>query len=85
MFEHFKWHSWKERLLQVLMWPLNSPDLNLWDLLEKQVCSIEAPPQRTGLRRSNNDLVPDTTARLQESSGVYDWMSRDVVAKVGQY
>lgn len=40
------------------MWPLNSPDLNLWDLLEKQVCSIEAPPQRTGLRRSNNDLVP---------------------------
>lgn len=34
---------------EVLTWPSNSPDLNpiegLWDVLDKDVCSMKAPPQ----------------------------------------
>ncbi|KAF7641916.1 hypothetical protein LDENG_00268470 [Lucifuga dentata] len=38
-----------EKEFKVLTWPPNSPDLNpiqhLWDVLEKQVRSMEVPPR----------------------------------------
>ena len=47
-------------------------DLNqiehLWDLLDKQVQSMEAPPQLTGLQGSStNILVPNTKEHLEGS------------------
>ncbi|KAK3533183.1 hypothetical protein QTP70_013064 [Hemibagrus guttatus] len=66
----------EQRLARVIR--SNRRDLNpiqhLWDVLDKQVRSMEAPPRNllTGLTGSAaNILVPDTTAHLQGSSGVH--------------
>ncbi|XP_045889139.1 phospholipid-transporting ATPase VD-like [Micropterus dolomieu] len=57
---HERFEEYNE--FKVLTWPLNSLDLkpikHVWDVLDKQVRSITV-------------LVPDTTARLQRSSGVF--------------
>uniref|UniRef100_A0A3Q1K3H4 Uncharacterized protein n=1 Tax=Anabas testudineus TaxID=64144 RepID=A0A3Q1K3H4_ANATE len=43
-----EWFEEHDKELQMLPWPSNSPDLNLidhlWDMLETQVQSVEAPP-----------------------------------------
>ncbi|MCI4386854.1 hypothetical protein PGIGA_G00067410 [Pangasianodon gigas] len=43
-----EWFEEHDKEFKVLTWPPNSPDLNpiehLWDVLDKQVRSIEAPP-----------------------------------------
>ncbi|KAK3558190.1 hypothetical protein QTP86_013016 [Hemibagrus guttatus] len=46
-----------------------NPIKHLWDILDKQVRSIQAPP-RNLQESAANILVPDTTAHLQGSSGV---------------
>ncbi|KAK3541647.1 hypothetical protein QTP86_033848, partial [Hemibagrus guttatus] len=77
-----KWQQWEwfdehNNQFEVLTPPPNSPDLNpiqyLWDVLDKQVPSMEAiTSQLTGPKRSAaNILVPDPTAHLQGSSGVH--------------
>lgn len=58
-------------------WPPHSTDpkpiKHLWDALEKQVWSMEAPPHNLhNLKRSATDsLEPDTTTYLQRSSGIH--------------
>ena len=43
-----EWFEEQDKEFKVLPWPPNSPDLNLivhlWDVLEKEVRSMEAPP-----------------------------------------
>ena len=43
-----EWFEEHDKEFKVLPWPPNSPDLNLivhlWDVLEKEVRSMEAPP-----------------------------------------
>ncbi|MCI4388989.1 hypothetical protein PGIGA_G00092540 [Pangasianodon gigas] len=44
-----EWFEEHDKVFKVLTWPPNSPDLNpighLWDVLDKQVRSMEAPPR----------------------------------------
>ncbi|WP_368730569.1 transposase [Klebsiella variicola] len=43
-----EWFEEHGKEIKVLTWPPNSPDLNLmeclWDVLDKQVPSMETPP-----------------------------------------
>ncbi|KAK3549732.1 hypothetical protein QTP86_007743 [Hemibagrus guttatus] len=72
-----EWFDEHNNEFEVLTWPPNSPDLNpiqhLWDVLNKQVRSMETPPRNLeDLKESTaNILVPDPTAHLQGSSGVH--------------
>ncbi|KAK3535233.1 hypothetical protein QTP70_005025 [Hemibagrus guttatus] len=71
-----EWFDEHNNQFEVLTWPPNSPDLNptqlLWDVLDKQVRSMEASPHNfTGLKGSAANMVPDPTAHLQGSSGVH--------------
>ena len=72
-----EWFEEHNNEFGVLNWPPNTPDVNpaehLWDVLDKQVQSMEGPTsQLTGHKGSAaNILVPDTTAHLQGSSGIH--------------
>ncbi|KAK3552217.1 hypothetical protein QTP86_005984 [Hemibagrus guttatus] len=71
-----EWFDEHKNHFEVLAWPPNSPDLNpiqhLWDVLNKQVRSMEATPHNLqDLKTVANILVPDPTAHLQGSSGVH--------------
>ncbi|KAK3539129.1 hypothetical protein QTP86_026698, partial [Hemibagrus guttatus] len=72
-----EWFDDHNNQFEVLTPPPNSPDLNpvqhLWDVLDKQVRSMESiTSQLTGLKGSaTNVLVADPTAHLQGSSGVH--------------
>ncbi|KAK3567781.1 hypothetical protein QTP86_026451, partial [Hemibagrus guttatus] len=72
-----EWFDDHNNQFEELTPPPNSPDLNpiqhLWDVLDKQVRSMEAiTSQLTGLKGSAaNILVSDPTAHLQGSSGVH--------------
>ena len=72
------WFEEHNKEFEVLTWPQNSSDLNpikhLWDVLDKQVCSMEATPRN--LQVLKDLLVPDTTAHLQGSSGVHASMGQ---------
>ncbi|KAK3539724.1 hypothetical protein QTP70_012747 [Hemibagrus guttatus] len=67
-----EWFDEHNNQFEVLTWAPNSPDLNpiqhLWDVPDKQVRSMEAPHNNL---QDLKDLVPDTTAHLQGSSGVH--------------
>ncbi|KAK3511175.1 hypothetical protein QTP70_032220, partial [Hemibagrus guttatus] len=69
-------------MFEVFTWPPNSPDLSpithLWDVLDKQVHSMEAPPRNLQDLKGSaaNILVPDNTAYLQGSSGVHALMDQ---------
>lgn len=60
----------QNKKFKVLTWRPNSPDLNLiehlWDVMENQVRSMEAP-LRNLQDFSANVSVPDTTGHLQRS------------------
>ena len=53
-----EWFEEHNNEFEVLTWPPNSPDLNLikhlWDVLNKQVRSMEAPPRNL---QDLNDLL----------------------------
>ncbi|KAK3560338.1 hypothetical protein QTP86_006422 [Hemibagrus guttatus] len=72
-----EWFDDHNNQFEVLTPPPNSPDLNpiqhLWDVLDKQVRSMETPPYNLQGPKGSaaNILVPDPTAHLQGSSGVH--------------
>ncbi|KAK3541088.1 hypothetical protein QTP86_012747 [Hemibagrus guttatus] len=86
-----EWFDDHNNQFEELTPPPNSPDLNpiqhLWDVLDKQVPSMEAiTSQLTGLKGSAaNILVPDPTAHLQGSSGVQPRRVRAVLEDFWQY
>ena len=65
-----KWSKWFEEHnneFEVLTWPPNSPDLNpvelLWDVLDKQVQSMEAPPHNL---QDLKDLLPTSWCQIPQ-------------------
>uniref|UniRef100_A0A671S3R2 Integrin alpha-5-like n=1 Tax=Sinocyclocheilus anshuiensis TaxID=1608454 RepID=A0A671S3R2_9TELE len=67
-----EWFEEHNNEFEVLTWPPNSPDLNpiehLWDMLNKQVRSMEAPPRNL---QDLKDLLLTTWCQIQGSSGVH--------------
>uniref|UniRef100_A0A0E9WSK0 Tc1-like transposase DDE domain-containing protein n=1 Tax=Anguilla anguilla TaxID=7936 RepID=A0A0E9WSK0_ANGAN len=78
-----EWFEEHDREFKVLPWPPNSPDLNpiehLWDVLEKQVRSMEAPPHNL---QDLNDLLLTSWCQIPEDTfrGLVESMPRWVRA-----
>ena len=72
-----EWFEEHYEVFMVLYWPSNSPDLNpiehLWDVLDQQVRSMEAPPRNLQDLKDllTNVLVLDTTGHLHGSCRVH--------------
>ncbi|MCI4382560.1 hypothetical protein PGIGA_G00016250 [Pangasianodon gigas] len=66
-----EWFEERDKEFKVLIWPPNSPDLNLikhlWDVLDKQVRSMKAPPHNLqdlkGLLLTSWCQIPQHTFR----------------------
>ena len=78
-----EWFEEHNRKFRVLTWPPNSPDLNpiehLWDVLDKQVRSMEASPRNF---QDLKDLLLTSWCQIPQSTfkGLEDSMPRRVGA-----
>ncbi|KAG5841041.1 hypothetical protein ANANG_G00195380 [Anguilla anguilla] len=78
-----EWFEEHDKEFMVLPWPPNSPDLSpiehLWDVLEKQVRSMEAPPHNL---QDLKDLLLTSWCQISEDTfrGLVESMPRRVRA-----